>query len=122
MPARRSISTQSPAAQTASQAELRIVDFSGSFFETTSGGKHTKELISRCTALMLLSIPTVRQFGLNGGMFFASGKWNNLRAQRRDFAFENFRPRRILLAQRMRNPRAPGGFPFTQRRRVAGVS
>jgi len=50
-----------------------MVDFADSFFDITSGGKQTKELISRCTALMQLSIPTIRQFGLKGGTFFASG-------------------------------------------------
>jgi hypothetical protein len=45
-------------------AELRMVDFAGSFFDMTSGGKQTKELISRCTALMQLPIPTIRQFGV----------------------------------------------------------
>jgi len=54
-------------------AESRVVDFSGSFFETTNGGKQTNELIWRCTALMQWSMPTVRNDGLKGGTFFASG-------------------------------------------------
>ena len=95
----------------AGNAELRMVDFAGSFFDMTSGGKQTKELISRCTALMQLSIPTIRQFGLNGGTFFASGSGTICGRSGRILLLRTFAPRRILLAQRMRNPRAlPGGF------------